>query len=311
MRFICGMPRSGTTYLLKHLNTADDTICFGESLFFGRNFVFPEISGQFYSDRQLNKIKEIYSNYGWIGASETNRSKEISDKFEEAIEKYYGTGSGTPKQIFSCLVSSISWVHECSNVIEKTPHHIHFISRIMNYFPEAKFVVLKREFTEFLKSYKYQGSQFSDPRIRRSFRLKYHPAISCMIYRKYIRSIENFVDLDSVLIIDNKEINLKLSDIYRHFNLKFNNTTLGEKVNSSYNTPLGGLKGGQSKYVLTREDEIWSILLIEGENGQMSLFDTLILLKSILTLPFKCLVWCFSTGMDRRALIRYIRHYLN
>jgi hypothetical protein len=74
-------------------------------------------------------------------------------------------------------------------VVEKTPHHINYVQRIAEAYPEAKFIVMARDPYGFMLSYKHQGDR-QVPKERKRFKKLYHPLGCALVYRGYARSIQ-------------------------------------------------------------------------------------------------------------------------
>ena len=58
--FICGLPRAGTTYLSKLLNSHSKIISTGETLFFGRKYIEPNSEG-YYTKKELKLVLRNYT----------------------------------------------------------------------------------------------------------------------------------------------------------------------------------------------------------------------------------------------------------
>lgn len=93
----------------------------------------------------------------------------------------------TPKYLFELVCGLIAEREGVEYVVEKTPHHVNWIPRIVRAFPDAKFVVMVRDPYGFMLSYKHQGDRKLEP-ARRDFRALYHPLGCAYIWRKYMKS---------------------------------------------------------------------------------------------------------------------------
>ena len=101
--------------------------------------------------------------------------------------------------------------------IEKTPHHVHFISRIQESYPSAKFVAMQRDPFEFLLSYKFQGAQ-KDESVRELFSKIYHPILASIICRNYLKS---FLDVkrrhpEAVRFFNTNELKENAAEVYQN-----------------------------------------------------------------------------------------------
>ena len=237
-RFVMGTPRSGTTALIRALNSDPFVMAFGETGFWGNNWVEPDEG--LYQRAHLNRIIEKLKNPE--SPLEFDCSKSFSqsenDLRRAVIEEIQRVQSEiSPGDLFLSLCQRLCEIHDKNIWIEKTPHHVLYLDRINNYLPGAKFCILKRDYVSFLKSYKNQGARKSDS-TRRRFERNYHPAPTALIYKKYIDAIAKFEARDGsqgiVLKLQSDGFsNGALAEVQRFFDLPVRGTTV-HRVNSSF-----------------------------------------------------------------------------
>lgn len=205
--FICGMPRAGTTYLSSLLNEHSQITSTGESLFFGRMYLEPKEKST-YSMAEISAILSRLLKHKFDNLKKTNR-KKLDKKLTEEFHKLGVKAS--PKLVFKALAKAFLSFDAKKNVfIEKTPHHIQHTDRILQFFPDTKFIVLRRNPYEWLLSYKFQGSQ-KNKAVRKIFRRIYHPISAALVWRKNYSSITEAVrkKKDAFLVIENEDLNDK------------------------------------------------------------------------------------------------------
>ena len=281
--FLVGMPRSGTTSLMKLLNSNKDIVAFGESLFWGRLYLKP-INGDFYSKEQLYTLHELYISRNWINEFNDSQKLVFEEELTLGIRNFLIDSEVTPKLFFDLLCKVFQTTFKKKYSIEKTPHHIHNIDRIRSYYPNAKFIITIRDPYDFILSCKFQGSQ-SNSTIREKFKRTYHPLQAALIFRKYLNSINKFKNSDYVLILNiealkNENGIKKLSSF-----LKINSNDLGiyKKDNSSFSKM-------NVKPKLDKVDVFWANLVLKNylkENAQYqnSNCDFMTIVLSSLKLP--------------------------
>jgi hypothetical protein len=199
--FLMGMSRSGTTFLMNSLNQHPDLVCFGESLYWGREFIDPGPDGN-YSPKQVSSILSSALERNWgpnpfpdSGPTIAGSQEPLATALKIAFDPLLSHG-GTPQDVFDAIASAFCQVCEKGSAIEKTPHHVNFIDRIQNRYPDAKFIVTQRDPYEFMLSYKYQGGQTNE-QVRDLFRRVYHPFLCAIVCRRYMQSFATLMDSEA------------------------------------------------------------------------------------------------------------------
>lgn len=186
--FVTGMSRSGTRWLTECLNDHPEVVAFGETSFWGRRFVAPSLGGTRYSkaDLELLRSRQI------AGGRTTEPSKRLVGKKGiswQVITRFLNENvSPTPREVFDAIAGELAQAEGKTFAVEKTPHHINFIDRILRWYPEARFIVMLRDPYSFMLSYKHQGDRRPDEQ-RQAFQRMYHPFGCALVYRGYARSI--------------------------------------------------------------------------------------------------------------------------
>lgn len=190
--FIVGMSRAGTTWVGKCLNEHPDAIVFGESLFWGRAYLEPKQADGSYTDSQLELVLrnlEENSCAAFLGCQPGNLKKISPEKINEICIELQQELSPqpTPSEVFLKFSHKLLSVENKTIAIEKTPHHIHWLARILNDLPNARFIVMVRDPYGFMLSYKHQGDRQSLT-LQKKFKKLYHPIVCAYLWRGYFRS---------------------------------------------------------------------------------------------------------------------------
>lgn len=185
--FIVGMARSGTTWLSKCLHQHPEIAVFGETAFWGRNYLVPE-NGSRYSKRETARVVESLNG---IDVTQLAGGRTIQALISTVIENT--REPFTPPQLFERLCQVVGENEGKNIVVEKTPHHVNWVERIASHFPDAKFIVTVRAPYSFMLSYKHQGDR-KGPDARRHFEAIYHPVGCAFVYRGYLKAIQRVVD---------------------------------------------------------------------------------------------------------------------
>ena len=145
-RFIVGMPRAGSTWLMRTLNQHVDTAVFGETAFWGRSFIPPDVDQKYGSDRLKHVIEILKRNSletvvgekapGWMQKISREELPLIIDRGLADLQPPVD-----PAQVFRRYAMTITQTEEKRFWIEKTPHHINWVDRILHWLPDARFVV--------------------------------------------------------------------------------------------------------------------------------------------------------------------------
>lgn len=218
--FIVGMPRSGTTWLVANLNRHPEIVSFGETAFWGRAYIPPTVTPPstdcFYNHEQLQVLRNRLID-PYLFEDCVREKKADQEQFSTAITKFFKTANAsmTPGQLFMEVSSVIGRVVNCGIVVEKTPHHVNHVNRILSHLPSAKFLVMRRPAYSFLLSYKHQADRKTGM-AKKTFASLYHPIVPSLVWKKCSDSIERITSADSAvktLVIEFSSIAERPSEI--------------------------------------------------------------------------------------------------
>lgn len=206
--FIVGMARSGTTWLGRTLAAHPDLAVFGESSFFGRLYVPPRPDGM-YGDEELKRVAAIQREQDWSATTGDDSSCLTNTRTEEYAALVDGAlgeleAPVSPADAFRSLTSEIALSEGKPRVVEKTPHHVHWLDRIASSFPESRFVVVTRDPYGFMLSLRHLGDRI-ESRYRRALdRPLRHPLLCALAWRGYMLSVERALERyrDRILVVD-------------------------------------------------------------------------------------------------------------
>lgn len=185
--FIVGLPRAATRWLCKCLNEHPDAAAFGEMRFWGRWYVKPSPDGR-YAPEQLRRVLDLMrpgicvNRYSDDQPGSLRHVREAT--FSELLDRAFPDLNErlTPAEVFRRVLHEIGRTEGVSLVLEKTPHHLNWIERIVTAIPEARFVIMVRDPYSFMLSYKHQGDRKSE-RVQRSYQQRYHPLLGAVVWR--------------------------------------------------------------------------------------------------------------------------------
>lgn len=319
-RFIVGMSRSGTTWMGKCLNEHPDTAVFGESLFWGRAYLEPKQEGK-YSLEQIQAILYRLKNEGmdaFLGETagclkyihESNLDNLINEILQEIEQPL------KPATLFLLILQKIAQFEHKTNVIEKTPHHVNWVERIITALPDARFIIMVRDPYSFMLSYKHQGDRYTGKSKQKHQNL-YHPFLCAFLWRGYIKAANKAVNSypQQTLLIRTEDLKKDAQSVLnkvQNFLLLEINKNLATKIprdNSSFPE--------QEKPFLKAEDIFWMNLIAGREIRQFNFdlqsipFKPLNILVSILKLPYWG-IWTFFHLWNKTegSVTKYLLHWL-
>jgi len=194
-RFITGMSRAGTTWVGKCLNARPDAAVFGETSFWGRWYVPPRADGT-YDQAQIHGILERLKRRGTCvqslsgqgpGCLRVLNRENVGEHLDVAFADF--KAPQTPLALFQRLGAMVASAEGAAIAIEKTPHHVNWIGRIITEIPSARFLIMMRDPYDFMVSYQHQGAQKSGSE-RWKYRWKNHPMGTALVWKGYLRSID-------------------------------------------------------------------------------------------------------------------------
>ena len=190
-RFIVGMPRAATSWLGRCFNEHPQTAVFGESSFWGRRYLAPGPGGTYDGTRLQRALRELeagsmlgYGRQAGLGSLKNVNIASFPGLLEEAFEDVSEPLS--PAAVYLRVTGSIARAEGKRWAIEKTPHHLNWIDRIVAALPQAKLVVMVRDPYGLMLSYKHQG----EGRPHRRNPHRYHPFGCALVWRRYMQAAE-------------------------------------------------------------------------------------------------------------------------
>lgn len=123
--FVVGMPRSGTTLIQGILCNTKKYFPMPETHFFVRAaYNLPE--------KNLSK------------ADRKRIQRKLLTKSRIKLDQEFPDNLNTQKDIFEYLIDQFN-THGLPSFLEKTPRHVFFYSKILEYYPDARFICMVRE----------------------------------------------------------------------------------------------------------------------------------------------------------------------
>lgn len=215
--FVVGMPRAGTTFVVHRLNEHPEVCAFGESRYWGNDWVEPDRDGRYDRDR-LDQVRAklvanpLDTNVGELGP-EPRRPGWMKTLGRPELAALVGStfdGIGAPADpgsVFSAYAAAIATAEGKRLAVEKTPHHLRHVDRIRAHLPDARFVVMIRGPEGFLLSYKHFGDRKPEPK-RAIADARWHPIGVALLWRSYLRHALRTVDRlgDAALLVRNEDL---------------------------------------------------------------------------------------------------------
>ena len=182
--FIVGMSRAGTTWFVSQFNRHPECAAFGETAFFGKHFL--GANGEVYPAERIDRALKAMP--GVRGVSLEPRTGEVVERVlsGDGLRKLFDPlrkrlvedgGDLNAPDLFNQVIAHVAEYTGKEHVIEKTPHHILYTDRIIQFYPETKFLVCFRAPEGFIRSWKHQGDR-KDAAAKKAFQRMYHPAIA-------------------------------------------------------------------------------------------------------------------------------------
>lgn len=198
LHFVVGMPRGGTTFVLRRLHQHPDVLAFGESRFFGNDWVAPDDDG-WWDDERLAKVRAqllanpLDSNLprphdprdrpGWIDHIDSDEADRRLEQMFDEIE-----APVRPGEVYAGLCDALAEGSGASVVIEKTPHHLRHVDRLLRHVPDARVLVILRDPYDFLLSYKHARDRRADAARRQAEAVMWQPTGVALLWRSYWRA---------------------------------------------------------------------------------------------------------------------------
>jgi hypothetical protein len=205
--FIVGMPRSGTTLIQGILCNTGEYFPMPETHFFVRaTYGLPEenLSNK---DRKRIQHKLLKKSRIKLDKRLPENLTTIKDIFEHVIDQFNPEGTRT--------------------FLEKTPRHVFFYSKILEYYPDAKFICMIREPKNVVSSQLTNSPKQNKSVIRLS-----------LLYNKIATAIVKIRNNNNAFLIKYEDLTTETEMILRH-TCKFLNITFDSKLVDNVAAPLG------------------------------------------------------------------------
>ena len=262
IHFIVGMPRAGTTYLVRRLQEHPDIMAIGESQFFGNRWIDPGEKG--YDAEQLAQVHALMranpldssiplpedpvDQPGWVKhLTRADLSRLADDTIKSVLAPI------EPGELFRAWAEHLAAGTDAKVLVEKTPHHARNVDRILAQLPDARVLILIRDPYDFLLSYKNTYRIKEDADNRQAHRRRWHALGVALIWRSYLRhalaSHARYPEQTLLLRLEeiNAEPQIQLSRIQEFLGVEIHDIWSDgqRKVNSSFSDGRPKLTRGE------------------------------------------------------------------
>lgn len=299
--FICGMSRGGTTWLGNCLNEHPQVAVFGESLYWGRNYIAPT-DADCYTQDEVKKVLQLLSRdcKAFLG-DEVGNLKQIDRDGWKLLLGAIEIEKCSPAALFQKVCEQVGEGEGVDFVVEKTPHHVNWIPRILSSYSDAKFVVMVRDPYGFMLSYKHQGDRKHES-AKKDFKALYHPLACAYIWRNYMKSAlcmhQSYEG--QTLVVRFEELRSSpeecWSDVLHFWNIPFVPLVLSDDCNSSFTG---------DKHSLEPIDIFWMNLVAARliRSGGYSKIKSGVSLGEVLSSLCALFKWIFSASKLLRSRV--------
>lgn len=266
LRLITGMSRAGTTSMTRALNLQRNVVSFGETGFWG---IEEEIAGaqgiidNECKERFLNIYKAMpYHPKHGDGSGSLPIPQEVLQNTLRIALNAVPEGQNTAA-LFRSWGEHIAEACGREFWVEKTPHHIRYIDRIIKFEADARIIIMLREPEAFLNSYKHQGHR-KEERVKKVFNNIYHPAIASFVCSRYFKTAIYATKTypDNVLVIRLEDLKNNpentLSRVFSHLQIEADGGLKMPESNSSF--PEKSFQGG-----LSGADKMWLYWMVNNK----------------------------------------------
>ena len=211
----------------------------------------------------------------------------------------------TPGELFMRIANSIAIAEGKVCSIEKTPHHVLWINRILQELPNARFVVMVRDPYEFMLSYKHQGDR-KPSTVKKMFQKMYHPLGAALVWRSSMRASNAAVRdyAEHVLLINMESIRQNSQDVLERVQRFF---LLEPVIHAEQVPPDNSSFPNGFKSELKNDDVFWMNIIGKKEMNRFHFkrrpatsFVSFRIMLSVFRLPF----WVVWTLNHRRKIVK-------
>lgn len=203
--FIVGTPRSGTTLTAKILGQHSKLFMPGETHFFddiySRRSEFGNTPNSEYVERIITRLKTIYERYDEPEDQEriTNLFEDKASRFEKQLRV-----CSSYREILSLFMESQAKKLGKVRWGNNAPRDLFHIDSIIDFYPDAKFIVCIRDVRDFLLSYKYKWRATATVEHVQRLKRLYHPVITSLLWKasmQRVLAISEYVPKQNLVII--------------------------------------------------------------------------------------------------------------
>jgi sulfotransferase family protein len=206
--FLMGMARSGTTWIGRVLSHHPELAVFGETSFFGRLQVPPRRDG-LYGRRELRAVLRTQSRRDWRTTT-LDTEEVLVRSYGELVAEALGDLEApiAPAEVFLGIAAAVARSEGKPRVLEKTPHHVHWLPVIAERLPESRFVLAVRDPYEFVVSLRNLGNRLEGRASRLLDASWRHPLLNALAWRAYMRSTERALSRypDRILVVRTEDL---------------------------------------------------------------------------------------------------------
>ncbi len=202
--FVVGTPRSGTTLTARILGRHSGIFMPGETHFFDDIYARRQEIGEPGDMRAAEviaaRLDTLYERFN--EPADQQRIRDLGG--ESALRQQLGTSCHTYGDVLSRFMqfqmpSNTTNIRWGNNV----PKDIFYVKDILQFYPEAKFIVCIRDIRDFLFSYQNRWKTTS-PDNRERIKKLYHPIVTSLLWKaamKQVRVAQALVPLDNLMMI--------------------------------------------------------------------------------------------------------------
>ncbi|HEY9197912.1 MAG TPA: sulfotransferase [Gammaproteobacteria bacterium] len=186
--FVVGTPRSGTTLMAKILNRHSHIFMPGETHFFldiyAQRGQLGELPDKDAAAKVLSRLATLYRRYN--EPADQQRIDQIlanpalSERMRAALDGY--------RNAFSTFMEIQTEVEKKSRWGNNAPKDLFYVDDVLEFYPDAYFIVCIRDPRDFLKSYSGKWKVTAESEADRLKRL-YHPVVTSMLWKASMRRV--------------------------------------------------------------------------------------------------------------------------
>ena len=244
--FVVGIQRSGTTWLA-------NLLCNHSGIVGVQRDPFGILESAYFSHVE-NFFGNLKKNHNFIQFVETYASSDYFRATGLDKELFYEKRPKTYSQAFNLIMNTLAKEHNAEYWLEKSPAHSLYLRKISKYFPDAKFIGIKRNIFDAITS------AVRKTHIKNKVMKKFHILIRLLQYRKYEAYIKKFESqTDRILMLnyesvrENTEKNMNKICDFLGIKIEQNMLKMEYKPNTSFND-INSIK--ERKTVLSNFEKI-------------------------------------------------------